>query len=99
MGEELLDSSLISDIPDSQPASKKKLYTLEQVNNFMKETKGKRGVEIEHFFPDLRLFLHSAHVITRKATIEEFDQLKRYRLKKIVQKIKKDLNNGSKFYI
>ncbi|MGH0123250.1 UNVERIFIED_CONTAM: hypothetical protein FKN15_011715 [Acipenser sinensis] len=30
MGEELSDSSLISDIPDSQPASKKKLYTLEQ---------------------------------------------------------------------
>ncbi|MGH0181117.1 UNVERIFIED_CONTAM: hypothetical protein FKN15_009000 [Acipenser sinensis] len=51
MGEKLSDSSLISDIPDSQPASKKKLYTLEQVNNFMKETKGKRGVEIEHFFP------------------------------------------------
>ncbi|MGH0164420.1 UNVERIFIED_CONTAM: hypothetical protein FKN15_049121 [Acipenser sinensis] len=79
MGGDLSDSSLISDIPDSQPASKKKLYTLEQVNNFMKETKGKRGVEIEHFFPDLRLFLHSAHVITRKATIEEFDQPKRER--------------------
>ncbi|MGH0129453.1 UNVERIFIED_CONTAM: hypothetical protein FKN15_018504 [Acipenser sinensis] len=31
MGEELSDSSLISDIPDSQPASKKKLYTLEQI--------------------------------------------------------------------
>ncbi|MGH0118511.1 UNVERIFIED_CONTAM: hypothetical protein FKN15_016846 [Acipenser sinensis] len=69
MGGELSDSSLISDIPDSQPASKKKLYMLEQVNHFMKETKGKRGVEIKHFFLDLKLFLHSAHVITRKATI------------------------------
>lgn len=74
------DFSFISDIPDSQPfTSKKKLYTLEQVNDFMTETKGKRGVEIESFFPDLRLFLHSAHVITRKATVEEFDQPKRYR--------------------
>ncbi|MGH0157379.1 UNVERIFIED_CONTAM: hypothetical protein FKN15_033281 [Acipenser sinensis] len=35
MGEELSDSSLISDIPDSQPTSKKKLYTLEQVIGFV----------------------------------------------------------------
>ncbi|MGH0167217.1 UNVERIFIED_CONTAM: hypothetical protein FKN15_052162 [Acipenser sinensis] len=33
----------LSDIPDRQHASRNKLYTLEQVNNFMKETKGRRG--------------------------------------------------------
>ncbi|MGH0151384.1 UNVERIFIED_CONTAM: hypothetical protein FKN15_026544 [Acipenser sinensis] len=74
---ELSDSSLISDIPDSQPVNRgKKIYTLEEFKQFMESTKGKRGVEIENFFPDLRLFLHSAHIVTRKATLEEFDQQK-----------------------
>ncbi|MGH0143586.1 UNVERIFIED_CONTAM: hypothetical protein FKN15_026980 [Acipenser sinensis] len=75
---ELSDSSLISDIPDSQPVNRgKKIYTLDEFKQFMESTKGKRGVEIENFFPDLRLFLHSAHIVTRKATLEEFDQQKR----------------------
>ncbi|MGH0146558.1 UNVERIFIED_CONTAM: hypothetical protein FKN15_042785 [Acipenser sinensis] len=69
---ELSDSSLISDIPDSQPVNRgKKIYTLDEFKQFMESTKGKRGVEIENFFPDLRLFLHSAHIVTRKATLED----------------------------
>ncbi|RXN00469.1 hypothetical protein EOD39_9411 [Acipenser ruthenus] len=93
---ELSDSSLISDIPDSQPVNRgKKLYTLDEFKLFMESTKGKRGVKIENFFPDLRLFLHSAHIVTQKATLEEFDQRKRYRLKKYVQIIKEKIANDA----
>lgn len=84
----LSDSSLISDVPDSQPI-RKKLYTLQYICNFLDSTKGKRGVDIKSFFPDLKLFLHSAHVVSRKSTLEELNQQKRYRLKKVVQTVKK----------
>ncbi|MGH0126700.1 UNVERIFIED_CONTAM: hypothetical protein FKN15_033096 [Acipenser sinensis] len=94
---ELSDSSLNSDIPDSQPFNRgEKIYTLDEFKQFMESTKGKTGVEIENFFPDLRLFLHTAHIVTRKATLEEFDQQKRYRLKKYVQIIKKKIANVTK---
>ncbi|MGH0115349.1 UNVERIFIED_CONTAM: hypothetical protein FKN15_006777 [Acipenser sinensis] len=88
---EASDSSLFSNIPDSQTA-KKKLYSANEIGEFLDMTKGRRGIDIKQTFPDLKLFLNSAHIALKKATIKEIDQPKRYRLKKLMQTVRKMLN-------
>ncbi len=45
------------------------LYTLDQINNFLDETKGKTGVEISDFFPDIEKFVSSVMVVRRTSTV------------------------------
>ncbi|MGH0135101.1 UNVERIFIED_CONTAM: hypothetical protein FKN15_019508 [Acipenser sinensis] len=78
----LSDTSQLSDITASQRG---KLYSLTEISDFLEKTKGKRRVDIKSFFPDQKLFLCSADLILRKSTIIEFEQKKRFRLKKICQ--------------
>lgn len=86
---ELSDSSVSSDIFSCQPASRKKLYSIEKINSFLDLTKNKKGVEVKHYFPDLKLFLYSVQMAFKKATLVELSQQKRFRLKKMVQNVKK----------
>ncbi|MGH0155833.1 UNVERIFIED_CONTAM: hypothetical protein FKN15_058750 [Acipenser sinensis] len=86
---ELSDSSVSTDIFSCQPASRKKLYSIEKINSFLDLTKNKKGVEVKHYFPDLKLFLYSVQMAFKKATLVELSQQKRFRLKKMVQNVKK----------
>ncbi|MGH0131734.1 UNVERIFIED_CONTAM: hypothetical protein FKN15_047853 [Acipenser sinensis] len=60
---------------------KRKLYSVEQINDYLDLTKGRRGVDVKTFFPDLKLFLYCADIVVRRATLKEIDQPKRYSLK------------------
>lgn len=80
----------ISDMDDSERTETlgARLYTLKQINDFLDETKGARKPQIVKFFPDLKRFLASCKTALNKATLEELSRQKRYRLKKIVTKVK-----------
>lgn len=79
---------------DSEPASggKTKLYSLQQINHFLDVTKGLRKPKIESYFPDLELFLRSCTLVMRKATFDELDKPKRYRLKKLLSNVRSVLH-------
>ncbi|MGH0175852.1 UNVERIFIED_CONTAM: hypothetical protein FKN15_074971 [Acipenser sinensis] len=44
------DSSLFSDIPDSQTVRRSIVYPLKMINDFLDKTKGKRGMDVATFF-------------------------------------------------
>ncbi len=67
-------------------------YTVQQINDFLNDTFNQRGPKLEKHFSDLQLFVDSCAVVMRKASLEELDQPKRYRLKKHVSAVKKRLN-------
>ncbi len=73
-----------------------KLYTVKQLSDFLDETKGVRKPQIEAFFPDLKRFLVSCKIAMRKATFDELSRQKRYRLKKIITKVKGMTNREGK---
>lgn len=64
-------------------------YSLEQLDDFLNATKNQRKPKIEMYFPDLKLFIDSSVIVMKKATLEELDQPKRYRLKKFVSAVRK----------
>lgn len=58
------------------------LYTLEQINSFLDKTKGRAGVEVCDYFPDVEKFVSSVMMARRLSTYDELSQQKRFRLKK-----------------
>lgn len=52
------------------------LYSLQQINAFLDNTKGLCKPSIESYFPDLKLFLISCTVAMCKATFDEHDRPK-----------------------
>lgn len=87
-----------NDAVDLQSASggKAKYYSVQQINNFLDDTKGHRKPKIESFFPDLKLFLASCNMAMGKATYDELDKLKRYRLKKLLSNVRSTLSSRDK---
>lgn len=73
-----------------------RLYSVKQISVFLDKTKGTRNPQIEMFFPDLKSFLASSRYIMTNATLEEFNRQKRYRLKKIITKVKKMIQRSNK---
>ncbi len=63
-------------------------YSLEQLNEFLNATKNLRKPKIEMYFPDLKLFFDSSVTAMKKATLEEYNQPKSYRLKKFVSAVR-----------
>lgn len=63
------------------------LYSVEQINAFLDETKGKK-VEIGKFFPDLDKFVLSVMKIRQECSLEVLSQQKRFRLKKYITAIR-----------
>lgn len=80
------------------PHLKPPFYTVQELSNFLDVTKNQRKPRLEKHFPDLELFVESGAIAKRKATLEELDQPKRYRLKKLVSTVRKDLNSCLKKY-
>jgi len=73
-----------------------KIYSTKEISAFLDETKGVRNPQFELFFPDLRSFLASCRDVMINTTIEEFSRQKRYRLKKIMTKVKKMICQDTK---
>lgn len=70
------------------------LYTLDQIHSFLDETKGKTGVEISDFFPDIEKFVSSVMVVRRTSNYDELSQQKRFRLKKHLTAIRSGKKSG-----
>lgn len=92
--DELYDGNDMMDMENI--SGRTKLYSLQQINTFLDNTKGLRKPSIESHFPDLKLFLISCTVAMRKATFDELDRPKRYRLKKILCTVRGILNLSGK---
>jgi len=63
------------------------LYSVEQINAFLDETKGK-SVEIGKFFPDGDKFVVSVMKARQECSLEVLSQQKRFRLKKYITTIR-----------
>ncbi len=60
----------------------KDLYPLEQINYFLDKTKGKAGVEIRDYFPDVEKFIASVMWFRKESIYDELSQQKIFHLKK-----------------
>lgn len=78
-----------SDLSDTKSQrSRRSAYTLGRIRAFLIKTKNMKGVAVEDFFPDRKLFIDSAQSLMRKEGEEQFTMQEIYRLKKLVQKLK-----------
>ncbi|KAI4890558.1 hypothetical protein NFI96_024482, partial [Prochilodus magdalenae] len=64
------------------------LYTVDQINPFLDETKG-RSVEVRDFFPDLEKFVCSVLRVQKNVGYDVLSRQKRFRLKKLVTAVRK----------
>ena len=72
--------SEVSDFGGSQ-CSGELLYSVDQINSFLDETKGK-SVDIGDFFPDLDRFVCSVLKVQKSVGFDVLSKQKRFRLKK-----------------
>lgn len=80
------DISDVSDL-DSQGGDEMP-YSLQQINDFLDETFGKR-VDVKKFFPDVDGFIASVLKLQKTVSLDALDLKKRYRLKNMISKIRK----------
>ena len=74
-----------------EPGQEKPLcYTLKDVNDFLDITYGKKTVNVQEFFCNLDSFINSVKQIRQQVGIDQLSQQKRYRLSKLVGKIRRD---------
>ncbi len=73
---ELRNEEQWSDTSDVAREVEKNMYTLEQINSFLDETKGKAGVEVGDFFPDLEKFVASVVWARKTSSFEELHSRK-----------------------
>ncbi|TWW74490.1 hypothetical protein D4764_14G0004930 [Takifugu flavidus] len=88
--ESMSDCSLLSDtMPDGHESN---LYPPSMLSNFLRQTKGMKGLNLEKHFPDMLLFVHSAsHLIKHRGT-SDLTNPEIFRLKKHMGKARKQLN-------
>ncbi|KAM4543369.1 uncharacterized protein V3H82_021258 [Fundulus diaphanus] len=60
------DLSDSSEVSLSQGSSAEARYPVESFNNFLQETKGLRGIKVEKYFPNLKIFYFSARYCIRR---------------------------------
>lgn len=72
----------------------KDLYPLEQINSFLDKTKGKAGVEIKDYFPDIEKFIASVMWFRKESSYDELSQQKRFRLKKYLTVVRSGKRTG-----
>lgn len=93
---EMRNDDAFSDISDfgSQCGSVDDMYTLQDINNFLDVTFG-RTMEVSDFFPDENKFIHTVKVLQRNVSYDALSKQKRFRLKKMLRKLRKDKMNAS----
>lgn len=90
--DEDMDDSLsqLSDTSLEPGQEESACYSLKDINAFLDVTYGKKIVNVQDFFPDLDSFINSVKKIRKQVGIDQLSQQKRYRLSKLVGKIRKD---------
>ncbi len=83
------DSSECS-VSFSQGEPTARSYELEDIKLFLRATKNKRGVQVQEYFPDLKLFVDRAKSLMAR---DCFTNKEVYRLKKIARNVGNALNN------
>lgn len=78
----------------SQCGSADDVYTLQDINDFLDVTFGKT-IEVKDFFPDVDKFIYTVKLLQRNVSYEALSKQKRFRLKKMVTKLRKDKVNAS----
>lgn len=73
---------------DVRSVAEQDLYTPEQINYVLDETKGKTGVELSDFFSDPEKFIASVIMARKTSNYEGLSQKKRYRLNKHLTSIR-----------
>lgn len=86
------DSQTVTISQPSVALQHDKHYELRQVKDFLQQTKNMKKVKVEEHFADKELFLHSvrAHMSREKGGYTDQET---YRLKKILQRIKQELQH------
>lgn len=64
------------------------LYSLKEINDFLDDTFG-RAVEIRDFFSDTEKFVKSVVKLQRTVGLDELNEKKRFRLRKLLTKLRK----------
>ncbi|KAK7879904.1 hypothetical protein WMY93_033428 [Mugilogobius chulae] len=78
--------SQISDVSQDETS----LYSVEEINQFLDSTYGNKVANIEDFFSDVDGFISSVRKIRKQVGTDKLSQKKRYRLSKLVGKLKKE---------
>ncbi|KAL6481018.1 hypothetical protein MHYP_G00090980 [Metynnis hypsauchen] len=85
-----------SDLSDvKSQRSRRCAYTFDKIKLFLQKTKNVKGVVVEDYFPDRRLFIESVQAIMRNEGEEQFTVQEIYRLKKIVPRLKLGLQTDN----
>lgn len=82
------DDEQWSDFMEMEGEQEKDLYSVEEINSFLDKAKGKAGVEVHKFFPDLDKFVSSVMWARKVSSYKELSQQKRFRLKKHINVIR-----------
>lgn len=69
------------------------LYKAEDISVFLQETKGLKGVQIEDYFPNRAQFVKDTRYLMKEGA---FSDLEVYRLRKFVNKLKKQIHRDEK---
>jgi len=86
---EIRDDESVSDISEIGSQVLEDTYTLHEINNFLDATFGK-VVEVTDFFPDTDKFIGSVLSLQRNVSYEALDKKKRFRLKKMITRLRKE---------
>lgn len=78
-------SDISQDVAQDEPSP----YTINEINDFLDSTYGNKDVNIKDFFSDVDGFISSVHKIRKQVGVDKLSQKKRYRLSKLVGKLRK----------
>ncbi len=87
-----------SEVVDSKTGrSRRSDYNFDKIKSFLQKTKNAKNVQFEEFFADRRMFINSVIVLMKGEGGEQFTVQEIYRLKKLVSKLKLELQNEDGF--
>lgn len=90
------DSDSCSEVSEFELSqSSEDLYTVEEVNDFLDQTKGQK-VDVLKFFPDATKFLRSVMSVQKSVGSDVISKQKRFRLKKLATVVRKSLKGKRK---
>ena len=88
--EEMLEDDSLSQFSDIVSQDDKQPYSVQEINYFLDEIYGRQSVDITDFFPDVDRFINSVLKIRKLVGYEQLTKQKRFRLKKLLTKLRKE---------
>lgn len=88
--DEMCEDDNLSQFSEAVSQDDPQSYTLQEINDFLDERYGRQDVEVTDFFPNVDMFIRSVMKIRRVVGYEQLSKQKRFRLKKLLTKIRKE---------